>query len=86
MPLTRGKSRRGESRPFADFSASANVIIPPYSVDKPRVQEANMRKTALILIAILGVTSLSGCVPVAIGAAGAIAADTIAEDRGQNLF
>ncbi|MEM6387477.1 MAG: hypothetical protein AAF718_14700 [Pseudomonadota bacterium] len=29
---------------------------------------------------------LSGCVPVAIGAGGAIAADTIAEDNGRDLF
>lgn len=45
-----------------------------------------MTKTTLILVAVLSVTGLSGCVPVAVGAAGAIAADTIAEDRGKNLF
>jgi hypothetical protein len=30
--------------------------------------------------------STSGCVPIVIGAGGAIAADTIAEDRGRDLF
>ncbi|MCV6594913.1 MAG: hypothetical protein OIF48_18325 [Silicimonas sp.] len=38
--------------------------------------------TALILAALI----TSGCVPVAIGAAGAVAADTIAEDQGRDLF
>ncbi len=36
------------------------------------------------IIAMILVTA--GCVPVAIGAGGAIAADTIAEDRGSDLF
>ena len=39
---------------------------------------------ALMLLASVVVTS--GCVPVAVGAAGAIAADTISEDRGRDLF
>ncbi len=39
---------------------------------------------ALLLLTGAGLTS--GCVPVAIGAGGAIAADTIAEDRGGDLF
>ena len=44
------------------------------------------RRIAVILVAALSIASLSGCVPVAIGAGGAIAADTIAEDRGGDLF
>lgn len=43
-------------------------------------------RLVLILGLVLGAISVSGCVPVAAGAAGAIAADTIAEDRGQDLF
>lgn len=42
-------------------------------------------KIATILV-VVGVMLTSGCVPVAIGAGGAIAADTIAEDRGSDLF
>jgi len=30
--------------------------------------------------------AISGCVPVALGAGGAVAADTVAEDNGGNLF
>jgi predicted small secreted protein len=45
-----------------------------------------MARAALILTLLLGSSVLSGCVPVAIGAGGAIAADTIAEDRGKDLF
>ena len=41
------------------------------------------RAIALALVAMIG---LAGCVPVVVGAGGAIAADTIAEDRGGNLF
>ena len=43
-------------------------------------------KLAVITGLILGVMVTSGCVPVAIGAGGAIAADTISEDRGRDLF
>lgn len=43
-------------------------------------------KSAVILAVLLGAFAVSGCVPVAIGAGGAIAADTIAEDRGGDLF
>lgn len=43
-------------------------------------------RLAVILSALLIVLSTSACVPVAIGAGGAIAADTIAEDRGGDLF
>ena len=43
-------------------------------------------RLALILGAMLSVMATAGCVPVAIGAGGAIAADTIAEDRGGDLF
>ncbi len=41
---------------------------------------------ALFLALGLGAMALSGCVPVVIGAGGAIAADTISEDRGRDLF
>jgi|GEM_PF-5857936 hypothetical protein len=44
-----------------------------------------MRYTAIFLM-ILAVLGTSGCVPVVAGAAGAIAADTISEDRGRDLF
>lgn len=43
------------------------------------------RKFALLAV-ILAAPTLMGCVPVAIGAAGAVAADTISEDRGRDLF
>ncbi len=43
-------------------------------------------RLALILGAMLSVMATAGCVPVVIGAGGAIAADTIAEDRGNDLF
>ncbi len=43
-------------------------------------------RLAVVLILLSGVVATSGCVPVAIGAGGAIAADTIAEDRGGDLF
>lgn len=46
---------------------------------------ADMR-LALILGAMLSVMATAGCVPVVIGAGGAVAADTIAEDRGSDLF
>lgn len=39
---------------------------------------------ALMLLSSAVLTS--GCVPLAIGAGGAIAADTISEDRGRDLF
>lgn len=44
------------------------------------------RRIALALACLIAANSLSGCVPVAIGAGGAIAADTISEDRGKDLF
>ena len=44
------------------------------------------KRLTILLGLLLGATSLSGCVPVVIGAGGAIAADTIAEDRGRDLF
>lgn len=43
-------------------------------------------RLALIFVLLSGALLTSGCVPVAIGAAGAVAADTIAEDRGTDLF
>lgn len=43
-------------------------------------------RTILALSLLLATVALSGCVPVVIGAGGAIAADTIAEDRGGDLF
>ena len=47
-----------------------------------------MTKIRVALAVALGVSAMSlmGCVPVAVGAAGAVAADTIAEDRGRDLF
>lgn len=41
-------------------------------------------KLAFILLA--ATIATSGCVPVIAGAGGAIMADTIAEDRGSDLF
>lgn len=43
-------------------------------------------KLAATIGILLSIMAVSGCVPVAIGAGGAIAADTIAEDRGRDLF
>ncbi len=43
-------------------------------------------RLAVVLILLGSVVATSGCVPVAVGAAGAVAADTIAEDRGSDLF
>lgn len=43
-------------------------------------------KPILVIAALISVMTTAGCVPVAIGAGGAIAADTIAEDRGNDLF
>ncbi len=45
-------------------------------------------KTKLSMIAALmiGAFALSGCVPLAVGAGGAVVADTVAEDNGGNLF
>jgi len=40
----------------------------------------------MILALMLGAISISGCVPVAIGAGAAIGVDAIAEDRGNDLF
>ncbi|MEO1537221.1 MAG: hypothetical protein AAFR73_05775 [Pseudomonadota bacterium] len=44
-----------------------------------------MRLTFAVLL-LAGAMATSGCVPVIVGAGGAIAADTIAEDRGSDLF
>lgn len=46
----------------------------------------DMARLAVIATLLIGSNVLAGCVPVAIGAAGAVAADTIAEDRGKDLF
>lgn len=57
--------------------------------DSPTLYLAKMEgfmRLAAILILLSGMVVTSGCVPVAIGAGGAIAADTIAEDRGGDLF
>ena len=45
-----------------------------------------LKKLTLIAVVMSGALATSACVPVAIGAAGAIAADTISEDRGKDLF
>lgn len=45
-----------------------------------------MSKMILAAALLFSALATSGCVPVAIGAAGAVAADTIAEDRGGDLF
>ncbi|MDD9921618.1 MAG: hypothetical protein OXQ92_04955 [Boseongicola sp.] len=46
-----------------------------------------MQKTLTTLAAaLLSITALTGCVPVAVGAVGAVAADQIAEERGSDLF
>lgn len=45
-----------------------------------------MSKLRLAALLLVGVTVTSGCVPVAIGATGAVVADTIAEDNGGDLF
>ena len=45
-----------------------------------------MPKLILATALFLSALATSGCVPVVIGAGGAIAADTIAEDNGGDLF
>ena len=64
--------------------------ITPFSpthldVIEGKTQEKQMRLIfALVLLSSAVLTS--GCVPLVIGAGGAVAADTIAEDRGTDLF
>lgn len=64
-----------------DMKKARAITSAPY-----RVRKNMARRIALSLLAALSIVSLSGCVPVAIGAGGAIAADTIVEDRGGDLF
>jgi hypothetical protein len=46
-----------------------------------------MSKTLTRLAVLLAaITTLSGCVPVAVGAVGAVAIDSASEDRGRDLF
>lgn len=45
-----------------------------------------MQKLLLAAALLISAFATSGCVPLAIGAGGAIAADTIAEDQGHDLF
>ena len=45
-----------------------------------------MSRLLLAFALVISAFATSGCVPVAIGAGGAIAADTIAEDNGRDLF
>ena len=54
--------------------------------NEPEKEKLMQHRLPLILMLILGAPALMGCVPVAIGAAGAVAADTIAEDRGNDLI
>ncbi|MBT8413954.1 MAG: hypothetical protein KJO30_06430 [Boseongicola sp.] len=42
-----------------------------------------LTRAAIMLAAI---AALSGCVPVAVGAVGAVAIDSASEDRGRDLF
>lgn len=44
------------------------------------------RKTLALVALLLAAPALSGCIPVAVGAGGAIAADRAAENEGGNLF
>lgn len=49
--------------------------------------EASMtRKTATFLLLLMSAPVLSGCIPLAVGAGGAIAADEAVENDGGNLF
>lgn len=43
-------------------------------------------RIAAVFLMLLTVFGTSGCVPVVAGAAGAVVADTIAEDNGGDLF
>ena len=45
-----------------------------------------MQKFAIAAALLFSVLATSGCVPVVVGAGGAIVADTIAEDNGGDLF
>lgn len=52
-------------------------------------QEAKMQKNlGLIIVLLMAATTLSGCAAVAVGAAGAVVADKVVEDRngGDGLF
>ena len=44
---------------------------------------SNLTRIAAVIAAL---TAISGCVPVAVGAVGAVAVDSAAEDRGNDLF
>ncbi|MBT8460317.1 MAG: hypothetical protein HKP37_12230 [Boseongicola sp.] len=45
-----------------------------------------MPRINCLAVALVAITALSGCVPVAVGAVGAVAADSIAESNGNDLF
>ena len=45
-----------------------------------------MAKRLLIVAGLVAMAASSGCVPLAVGAGGAVAADEVAENRGGNLF
>ena len=46
-----------------------------------------MAKKIMMVAGLLAMaTAMSGCVPLALGAGGAVAADEVAENRGDNLF
>ena len=64
---------------LASRAVKSFVIVPEKGAFK-------MARLAVITALLLSSSVLSGCVPLAIGAGGAIAADTIAEDRGKDLF
>jgi hypothetical protein len=45
-----------------------------------------MKRVAIAVGSVVGVLVLAGCVPVAVGAVGAVAVDSASEDRGKDLF
>lgn len=66
-----------------------DVAAMPYRrLGRPAAKKGNAMLTRLVLIVTLAIATMStsGCVPIVVGAGGAIAADTIAEDRGRDLF
>ena len=45
-----------------------------------------MTTTIRFVLAAIALSALAGCVPLALGAGGAVAADEVAEQEGGNLF
>ncbi len=76
---------RLQTRFHADWLANRTLFRALRRWHKAENTEKPMR-LILAFILLTSAVATTGCVPVVAGAAGAIAADTIAEDRGRDLF